>query len=78
MIDETALRHTLEEFDLTEEKIQEIIGQLQSPEVKLHDVQISKGTLDSQVEALRVAAEAQTDWRKKASIYARIISLGLE
>lgn len=68
----------LEGLDIPQEKIDEIMVGVRSLEEnppkngdKVGDAEISIGNLKEQL-------ETETDWRKRASIAAKIISLGLE
>lgn len=79
-MNEDKIRQLFEEIDpegkIPSEKIDELIGAIKEQE--LHPLKDGDKIGDVVFHTLKEQMETETDWRKKASIAAKIISLGLE
>ena len=67
------LKTRLEELELDDLVIEEIMSKLNSDEVG-----IAGSNVNEVIEELKERIRNEKDWRKKASLSAKIISLGLE
>ncbi len=67
------LKTRLEELELDDLVIEEIMSKLNSDEVG-----IAGSNVNEVIEELKERIKNEKDWRKKASLSAKIISLGLE
>ena len=78
-MDEKNLRSILEEMgeDLTPEQIEEILQALK-PLKPVDTTSFSSVVPADQITMLEIEAEKESDWRRKAALRAKIISLRLE
>jgi len=67
------LKTRLEELELDDLVIEEIMSKINSDEVG-----IAGSNVNVVIEGLKERIKNEKDWRKKASLSAKIISLGLE
>lgn len=79
-MNEDLLRQVIEESDpdnkIPPETVEELVAALSGSNKKLIDV--PDISVESIVDTLKASLTTESDWRKRASIAAKIISLGLE
>jgi len=77
MANQDNLRAAMEEMGIEPAKIDEILASV-SDEEAAAKANLNPDDYKAMIETLRLASYRETDWRKKAAIAARIISLGLD
>ncbi len=76
-MEENKIRETLEGLDIPSDKIDEFMITLKQVNENPDEKYIQNGAYDIVVH-LKEQLQNETDWRKRASIAAKIISLNLE